>query len=75
MRKTLAVIAGQGALTQAVAMNMIAIKGGDSIAVTVDITNANGTFKIAADNGKVKLFANVDDVFKELAKTRLVNWT
>ena len=73
MRKTLAVIAGQGVLTQGVAMSLVSISGGDGVAVTVDITNSVGTFKIAADNGKIKTFANMDEVFKTLAKVRLLN--
>jgi hypothetical protein len=73
MRKTLSVIAGMGVLTQAVAMSLVAIKGGDGVAVSVDITNSVGTFKIASDNGKIKTFANMDEVFKILAKERLLN--
>lgn len=73
MRKTLPVIAGQAVLTQGIKINLVTTKNGDGVSVTVDITNSTGTYKIAADNGKIKMYSNMDDVFKALAKSRLVN--
>jgi hypothetical protein len=75
-RAVLAVLAASLGLTTKVVMNIVKTTNGDAIGVKVDIYGNRATseaYTIADDAGKVKLYKNMDDVFKDLAKAKVLN--